>query len=148
MYAIFPPPEDPNPGWYLNTLALPSCPCASVPPQMPCRCYNPEQVSVCQINGKTYWTGTRMQTKEITGQLCPKKIRLCHFFGSAKSYTAIYGSITQVTELTPPWTLVCTRFSTQLITFSMTPPPAGQGLLALLILRSSTVLSYTCCCCC
>jgi len=75
--AIFPPPEDPNPGWYLDTMALPSWPCASVHPQMPRRCYNPEQVSVCQINGKTYWTGTIMQTNEITDQLCPKKIRLC-----------------------------------------------------------------------
>ena len=37
---------------YLDTMALPSGPCASVHPQMPRRCYNPEQVSVCQINGK------------------------------------------------------------------------------------------------
>lgn len=34
------------------------------PPQMPCRCYNPEQVSVCQINGKTYWTGTKTRQKK------------------------------------------------------------------------------------
>ena len=40
---------------------------------MPCRCYNPEHVSACQINGKTYWTGTIMQTNEIMDQLCPKK---------------------------------------------------------------------------
>ena len=52
------------------------CQHAPVPPstpQVPCRCYNPEQVSVCQINGKTYWIGTIMQTNEITDQLCPKK---------------------------------------------------------------------------
>ena len=71
--ATFPPPEDPNPGQYPDTMALPSCPWASIYPQMPGRCYNPEQVSVCQIHGKTYWTGTIMQRKEITDQLCPKK---------------------------------------------------------------------------
>ena len=32
-----------------------------------------EQLSVSQINGKTYWTGTIMQTNEITEQLCPYK---------------------------------------------------------------------------
>ena len=53
--------------------ALLSCPCASVYPQMPHQCYNPEQVSVCQINGKTYWIGTIMQTSKTTDQLCPKK---------------------------------------------------------------------------
>ena len=40
---------------------------------MPHRCYNPKQVSVCQIHGKTYWKGTIMHTNEITDQLCPKK---------------------------------------------------------------------------
>ena len=75
--ASFPPPEDPNPGWYLNTKALLSCPCASIYPQMSRRCYNSEEVSVCQINGKTYWTGTIMQTNEIIDRLCPEKIRLC-----------------------------------------------------------------------
>ena len=69
--ATFPPPEDPNPGWHPDTMALPSRPCASVYPQMPCRCYNPEQLSVCQINGKTYWTGIVMQTNEIMDQFCP-----------------------------------------------------------------------------
>ena len=49
------------------------CPWASVYPQMPSRCYNPKQVSVCQIHGKTYWTGTIMHTNEIMDQLCPKK---------------------------------------------------------------------------
>ena len=63
--ATFPPPGDLHPRWYPNTMALPSCPCASIYPQMPCRCYNPEPVSVCQINGKTYWTGTVIQTNEI-----------------------------------------------------------------------------------
>ena len=67
--TTFPPPEDPNPGQYPDTMALPSCPWASIYPQMPGRCYNPEQVSVCQIHGKTYWTGTIMQRKEITDQL-------------------------------------------------------------------------------
>ena len=52
--------EDCSPG----PAGLPAC--ASMYPQMPCRCYNPDQVSVCQINGKTYWTGTIMQTNEIT----------------------------------------------------------------------------------
>ena len=89
-------------------------------PQMPRRCYNPEQVSVCQTNGKTYGTGTIMQTKKITEQLCPKKS------GSA------------CWRHDPGY-----RFSTQLLAFLMTPPPAGQGLLALLILRSSTVFSHT-----
>ena len=58
-----------TPGQYSDTVALPSCPCASVYSQMPGRCYNPEQVSVCQINGKTYWTGTIIQTNETTDQL-------------------------------------------------------------------------------
>ena len=71
--ATFHPPEDPNPRQYPNTMALPSCPWASVYPQMPHRCYNPKQVSVCQIHGKTYWKGTIMHTNEITDQLCPKK---------------------------------------------------------------------------
>ena len=71
--ATFPPPEGTICGWYPNTIALPSCPRASIYSQMTHRCYNPEQVSVCQINGKTYWTGTIMQTNEITDQLCPKK---------------------------------------------------------------------------
>ena len=85
-----PPSEDPNPGWYPDTMTLPSCPCSFIYPLMPHRCYNPEQVSVCQMNGKTYWTGTIMQTNEITDQFCLKKIRL------------LVGSMTQVTELTPP----------------------------------------------
>ena len=70
--TIFPPPEDPNPRWYPNTMTLPTCPCASVYPQMPHRCYNPDQLSVCQINGKTYWTGTIIQTNKIMDHLCPK----------------------------------------------------------------------------
>ena len=49
-----------------------------------------EQLSVSQINGKTYWTGTIMQTNEITDQLCPKNQPLP------------VGSMMQVTELTPP----------------------------------------------
>ena len=69
--ATFPPPEDPKLGWYPDTMALPSCPCTSV--YMPCRCYNPEQVSVCQVNGETYRKGTIMQTNKIMDQLCPKK---------------------------------------------------------------------------
>ena len=89
--ASFPPPEDPNPGWYLNTKALLSCPCASIYPQMSRRCYNSEEVSVCQINGKTYWTGTIMQTNEIIDQLCPEK-----------NQALPVGSIIQVTELSPP----------------------------------------------
>ena len=40
--ATFPPPEDPNPGQCPDTMALPSCPCASIYPQMPCRYYNRE----------------------------------------------------------------------------------------------------------
>ena len=71
--TIFPPPEDPNPRRSPNTMMLPSCPCASIYPQMPSRCYNPDQVSACQINGKPHWTGTVMQTNEITDHLCPKK---------------------------------------------------------------------------
>ena len=67
-----PPQWDPNPGWDSGTMALPTCTCASIYPQVPCRCYNPEQVSVCQVNGKTYWIGTIMLTNEITDQLCPK----------------------------------------------------------------------------
>ena len=43
--SSFPPPEDPNPGRYPDTMALPPCPCTSVCPQMPHRCYNPEQLS-------------------------------------------------------------------------------------------------------
>ena len=72
-------PEDPNPVQYPNTMALPSCPCASIYPQMPRRCYNPEELSVCKINGKTYWTGTIMQTNEIMDQLCPKKSGLAYW---------------------------------------------------------------------
>ena len=71
--ATSPPPEDPNPGQYPDTMPLPSCPCASVYPQMPRRCYNPEQVSVCQVNGETYKKGTIIQTNKIMDQLCPKK---------------------------------------------------------------------------
>ena len=71
--TTFPPPEDPNARWHPDTMALPLCPCASIYPQMTCRYYNPEQVSVCHINGKTYWVGIIMQTNEITHQLCPKK---------------------------------------------------------------------------
>ena len=67
--TTFPPPEDPNPGQNPDTMEFPSCPWASIYPQMPGRCYNPEQVSVCQIHGKTYWTGTIMQRNEITDQL-------------------------------------------------------------------------------
>ena len=70
--TTFPPPGGPNPEQFPNTMAWPSCPCASIYPQMPRRFYNPEQVSVCQINGKTYWTGTIMQTNKIMNQLCPK----------------------------------------------------------------------------
>ena len=70
--AMFCSPEYPNLGQYPDTMALPWCPYASVYPQMPHRCYNPEQVSVCQINGKTYWTGAIIQTNKITDQLCPK----------------------------------------------------------------------------
>ena len=58
-----------TPGQYSDTMTLPSCPCASVYSQMPGRCYNPEQVSVCQINGKSYWSGTIIQTHETTDQL-------------------------------------------------------------------------------
>ena len=32
--ATFPPLEDPNPRWHPDTMALPSCPCASIYPQM------------------------------------------------------------------------------------------------------------------
>ena len=39
---------------------------------MPGRCYNPEQVSVCQVNGETYWKGTITQTNKIMNQRCPK----------------------------------------------------------------------------
>ena len=86
--ATFPPPEDPNPGQYPDTMPLPSCPCASVYPQMPRRCYNPEQVSVCQINGKTHRTGTTMQTKSRTNF-------------ALKTHALPVGSKTQATELTP-----------------------------------------------
>ena len=75
--TTFLPPEDPKPRWYSNSMALPSCPYASMYPQMPCRCYNLEQVSVCQINRKTSWIGTIMQTNEIMDQLGPKIMRLC-----------------------------------------------------------------------
>ena len=71
--TTFPPPEYPNPRQYPDTMALPSCPYASVYLQMPRRCYNPEQESVYQTNGKTYWTGTIIQTNKITDQLCLKK---------------------------------------------------------------------------
>ena len=70
--ATFTPPEYLNPGQYPDTMALPSRPYASVYPQMLCRCYNPEQVSVYQTYGKTYWTGTVIKTNKITDQLCPK----------------------------------------------------------------------------
>ena len=109
----FPPPEDPKPGWYPDTMALPSCPCTSV--YMPCRCYNPEQVSVCQVNGETYWKGTIMQTKLWTNF-------------ALKNQTLPVGSMTQVIELTPSWTLICIRFSTQLITFLMTPTSSWPGI--------------------
>ena len=58
--TTFLPPEDPKPRQYSNTMALPSCPCASMYPQMPCKCYNLEQVSVFQINVK--------KKKKTTGQ--------------------------------------------------------------------------------
>ena len=48
------------------------CHHAPAPPSTP-KCYNSEQVSVCQIHGKTYWTGTIIQTNEITEQFCPYK---------------------------------------------------------------------------
>ena len=65
------PTRGTKPQGHPDTMALPSCSWASVYPQMPRRCYNTGQLSVCQINGKTYWTGTIMQTNEITDQLCP-----------------------------------------------------------------------------
>ena len=70
--ATFPHQRIQTPGriptpWYCHRASVPlSTPNAT---QM----LQPEQVSVCQINGKTYWTGTVMQTNEITDQLCPKK---------------------------------------------------------------------------
>ena len=71
--ATFPLSEDLNPRQHPDTMALPSCPCASIYPQVPRRFYNPEPVSVCQINGKTYRTGTVIQANEIIDQFCPKK---------------------------------------------------------------------------
>ena len=43
---------------------------------MPCRCYNPEQVSVCQINGKPSRTGeiTPINYPKYTDTTCPKKL--------------------------------------------------------------------------
>ena len=67
--ATFPPLEDPNPRWHPDTMALPSCPCASIYPQM-----LQLRTGVClPKNGKTYWTGTIIQTNEITEQFCPYK---------------------------------------------------------------------------
>ena len=59
-------------------------------PQMPHRCYNTEQLSVGQINGKTYWTGTIMQTNETRTNF------------ALKNQPLPVGSMTEVTELTPP----------------------------------------------
>ena len=59
-----------------ENLTLWHCHNAPTPPSTPkCHtdCYNPEQVSVWQINGKTYGTGTIKQTSEIRDQLCHKK---------------------------------------------------------------------------
>ena len=58
-------------------------------PQMPRRCYNTEQLSVGQINGKTYWTGTIMQTNETRTNF------------ALKNQPLPVGSMTEVTELTP-----------------------------------------------
>ena len=70
--ATSPPPEDPRVISRHHGIAImPLCLCLY--PQIPRRCYNPQQVSVCQINGKTYWTGTIIQTNEIMDQLFPKK---------------------------------------------------------------------------
>ena len=85
--ATFPPLEDPNPRWHPDTMALPSCPCASIYPQM-----LQLRTGVClPKNGKTYWTGTIMQTNEIMDQLGPKK-----------NEALPDGNMAQVTELTPP----------------------------------------------
>ena len=114
--TTFPPSEDPNPRRYPNTMALSTCPCASVYPQMPCRCYNPDQVSVCQINGKTYWTGTIMQTNEIMDHLCPK---------NSGSACWLYDPGYTVNSPLDPhlyW------FSMQLFAFLMTPAPSWPGI--------------------
>ena len=47
--TTFPPPGGPNPERFPNTMALPSCPCASIYPQMPRRFYNPD-TGVCLPN--------------------------------------------------------------------------------------------------
>ena len=45
-------------------------------PQMPCRCYNPEQVSVRQITGKPSRTGeiTLINYLKYADTTCPKKL--------------------------------------------------------------------------
>ena len=125
--ANSPPPEDPNPGQYPDTMTLPSCPCSSIYPQMPHRRYKPEQVSVCQMNGKTYWTGTIMQTNEITDQFCLKK-----------SDSACWQYDPGYRVNSPLDAHVYQVLNTSHRLLNDTNPQ-----LALLILRSSMVFSYT-----
>ena len=73
--------------WHYGIATMP--PHLHLPPNAT-KMLHTEQLSVSQINGKTYWTGTIMQTNEITDQLCPKNQPLP------------VGSMMQVTELTPP----------------------------------------------
>ena len=63
------PTRGSNPGWHPDTMALPSCPCASIYP----KCHEP-RTGVCLPNTwKAYLTGTVMQTSEIMDQLCPRE---------------------------------------------------------------------------
>ena len=56
--------------WHYGIATMP--PHLHLPPNAT-KMLHTEQLSVSQINGKTYWTGTIMQTNEITEQLCPYK---------------------------------------------------------------------------
>ena len=47
--TTFLPPEDPKPRWYSNTMALPSCPCASVHPPHATQMLQP-RTGVCLSN--------------------------------------------------------------------------------------------------
>ena len=79
VFQLCPPLLLPFPHQEVQTLSgFPTpwhCHHAPVPPSTP-KCHadftTQTQVSVCQINGKTYWTGTIMQTNKIMNQLCPK----------------------------------------------------------------------------
>ena len=73
------PPKNPALAQMLsspNTVALPLCLCASIYPQMSCKCFDLEQVFAWQKDGKTSWTG-KIVSMGLVGPNLPQSSRLC-----------------------------------------------------------------------